>query len=143
MITAMIFCLILIIMTVVIHYEILGWISSRLLHFRIPSRARLLFAIFAIFVAHILEIWLYALAYFLLTNNFGLGNFGGQMDHAFENYLYFSTESYTSLGLGDIYPLGPLRLLTGTESLNGLLLIAWSASFAYLAMQKFWRLESK
>ena len=33
----------------------------------------------------------------------------------------------------------PLRILVGTESLNGLILITWSASFTYLSMEKFWQ----
>jgi potassium channel LctB len=37
--------------------------------------------------------------------------------------------SYTSLGLGDVYPGGSLRLITGVEALNGLLMIARSGSF--------------
>ena len=52
--------------------------------------------------------------------------------------LYFSLVTYTSLGYGDIAPLGPARLLAGIESLIGLGLIAWSASFTYLEMQRHW-----
>jgi len=55
------------------------------------------------------------------------------------DYIAFSAETYTSLGLGDIRPVGVLRLLAGTETLTGLILIAWSASFTYLAMSRFWR----
>ena len=47
--------------------------------------------------------------------------------------LNFSLVTYTSLGYGDIAPLGPARLLAGIESL-----IAWSASFTYLEMQRHW-----
>jgi hypothetical protein len=32
-----------------------------------------------------------------------------------------------------------LRVLAGVEALNGLLLIGWSASYAYIAMERFWR----
>jgi hypothetical protein len=49
--------------------------------------------------------------------------------------------SYTSLGLGDVYPQGGVRLLTGVEALVGLLMIAWSASFTYLSMEKYWPLH--
>jgi len=52
--------------------------------------------------------------------------------------MYFSAETYTSLGFGDITPVGPIRLLAGIEALNGLLLIGWSASFTYIAMERFW-----
>jgi hypothetical protein len=40
-------------------------------------------------------------------------------------------------------PSGSLRLLAGVEALNGLLLIGWSASYVYIAMERFWREESK
>ncbi|NIQ12844.1 MAG: two pore domain potassium channel family protein, partial [Candidatus Dadabacteria bacterium] len=47
--------------------------------------------------------------------------------------------TYTSLGMGDIYPLGrPIRFLTGLESLTGLVLITWTASFLFIEMQRFW-----
>ena len=43
-----------------------------------------------------------------------------------------------TLGFGDIYPVGDLRLIASVEALNGLLMLGWSASFIYLAMEKFW-----
>ena len=52
--------------------------------------------------------------------------------------MYFSAETYTSLGFGDLTPNGPVRLLAGVEALNGLLLIGWSASFTYISMERFW-----
>jgi len=52
--------------------------------------------------------------------------------------MYFSAETYTSLGFGDMTPIGPIRLIAAVEALNGLLLIGWSASFTYISMEKFW-----
>ena len=49
--------------------------------------------------------------------------------------------SCSSLGHGDIYPLGGLRLMAGIETITGLMVIAWPASFTYLAMEKFWDLH--
>jgi len=54
--------------------------------------------------------------------------------------IYFSAETYTSLGFGDVTPVGHMRLLVGVEALNGLLLVAWSASYTYLSMERFWSL---
>jgi hypothetical protein len=34
-----------------------------------------------------------------------------------------------------------MRLVSGVEALNGLLLIGWSASFTYLAMERYWPLH--
>ena len=45
------------------------------------------------------------------------------------------------MGFGDITPEGPLRLLVGTEALVGLVLITWSASFSFIAMQYYWKAE--
>ena len=129
--------------TVLIHYEALTLIS-RFLHPRFDNpRKQMVLVIVAIFAAHTVEIWLYALAYYLLdqlTPVADILDVAGNMTGSFLDYLYFSTVSYTSLGLGDLYPVGPVRLLTGIESLNGLLLIGWSASFTYLVMEKRWRL---
>ena len=58
------------------------------------------------------------------------------------NCLYFSAETYTSLGFGDLTPVGPVRLLAGTEALNGLLLIGWSASYTTIAMEHFWHINN-
>ena len=52
--------------------------------------------------------------------------------------LYFSGAVYTSLGFGDIVPEGPGRLFAVTEAVTGLVLIAWSASFTFLQMQRNW-----
>lgn len=141
MLLAMLCGVVLVFVTVLIHYEALRITSSVMAHLTMPPRPRLLVVIFAVFLAHTLEIWIYALGYYLLGHDFGLGvlgEFGGMFGYQFRDFLYFSTITYTSLGLGDVYPLGDLRLIAGIEALTGLLMIGWSASFTYLAMEKFW-----
>lgn len=129
--------------TVLIHYEALTLIS-RFLHPRFENpRQQMLVVIIGVFTAHTLEVWLYAFAYYLLdmlTPMADIIDVADNLSGSFLDYLYFSTVSYTSLGLGDLYPVGPIRLMTGIESLNGLLLIGWSASFTYLVMEKRWRI---
>jgi hypothetical protein len=132
------FAALLVVASTLLHYEALRLLSAWLPHLRIRPRSRLLAVIFGVFVGHLLEIACYALAYYYLHDHFGLGGFGGKFADNYSTYFYFSAESYTSIGLGDIYPLGSLRLITGVEALNGLLLIGWSASFTYLAMQRYW-----
>lgn len=143
MIISSIFAAILVILSTFTHYEVLRLLSATVPRIRIRPRARLLVVLFGTFSGHMLEIGFYALAYYYLRDHFDLGNFGGQFADSFSSYLYFSAEAYTSIGLGDIYPLGPLRLITGIEALNGLLLIGWSASFTYLVMQKFWNFKER
>lgn len=53
-------------------------------------------------------------------------------------HVYFSFTTYTSLGYGDIVPVGPARFIAGLESLMGLVLIAWTASFTYFEMTLYW-----
>ncbi|MFZ0693339.1 MAG: potassium channel family protein [Alphaproteobacteria bacterium] len=57
------------------------------------------------------------------------------------DYVYFSAITDASLGLGDVFPLGQARLLTGVEALNGLVLIGWSASFTDVIMKRLWPLH--
>ena len=52
---------------------------------------------------------------------------------------YLSFASFTTVGFGDVYATGNLRFLTVLESLTGLVLITWSASFIYLQMERYWR----
>ena len=131
MIVIAVVCALLVVGTTAIHYEVLRGLSAGLPRLRIPSRGKLLVVIFATFLAHAVEIVLYAVAVYLL------GHF------SFNVSLYFSAETYTSLGYGDVVPTGDLRLLAGVEALNGLLLIGWSASYTYIAMERFWQAESK
>jgi len=74
------------------------------------------------------------------SNVFGLGELGGSAIGTFGGFMYFSVTSYTTLGVGDIFPVGALRVIAGAESLLGLLMITWSASFTFIYMERFWRL---
>ena len=131
-------CLFLIAITTLIHYEVLRGLHVGLPKLQIPVRTKLLVVIFVTFLAHVVEIGLYGLALFTLIRYMDVGSLHGQSETNLLECLYFSAETYTSLGLGDIAPRGPVRLLAGVEALNGLLLIAWSASYTYLSMEKFW-----
>jgi hypothetical protein len=141
MIPALLAATLLVIATVLIHYEALRFTFDRLRTIRLPPRPRILIVIVAVFAAHVVEIWLYGLAYWLSIDAFGLGGFGGQPVAGFEDSLYFSAVTYTSLGFGDYYPTRNLRLIAAAEALNGLVLIGWSASFTYVAMVTYWPLH--
>jgi hypothetical protein len=141
MIPAMIASTVLVVLTTLIHYEVLRFASVHLADIPVPPRARILVVVAAAFTAHTIEVWLYAFAYFLSIEAFDLGGFGGQPLGGFEDSLYFSVVTYTSLGLGDYFPTRALRMIAGVEALNGLLMIGWSASFTYLAMEKYWPLH--
>lgn len=131
-------CLLLIALATVIHYEGLSLLSRWLPGLPMRSRAKLLVVVFVVFLAHVLEIALYGAGFHVLSNQFGLGGFSGVAQASLSNCLYFSAETYSSLGFGDLTPSGPMRLLAGVEALNGLLLIGWSASYIYISMERFW-----
>ena len=133
-----IFCVVLLVLTTIIHYEVLRVLTAGLPAFRTPPRAKLVVVIFSAFLAHAAEILLYAVAIYVLVRYLGTGTRGGASDFSLTQCLYFSAETYSSLGYGDIVPGGDLRLLAGVEVLNGLLLIGWSASYTYIAMERFW-----
>lgn len=134
-------CLGLLVLTTLIHYEVLRGLSLALPQVQIRPRAKLIVVIITAFLAHVVEIALYALAIYCLVRFAGLGTLGDSARFGFDVSLYFSAETYTSLGYGDVVPGGDLRLVAGAEALNGLLLIGWSASYAYIAMERFWNRE--
>ena len=129
---------VLVVVTVLIHFECLRVLWERVPALAIRNRFKMLVIIFGTFVAHTLEIWCYAIAFYVFDLISDAAMFGGRWSDNFLGYLYFSAVSYTSLGLGDMYPIGPVRLITGIEALNGLVLIAWTASFTYLSLERFW-----
>jgi len=129
---------VLVLLTSIIHYEVLRLLSAGLPVIALPGRKILVFVILGTFVAHAMEGFSYAVAYWLLSHFSTLGSIGPMSHTTFASCLYFSAETYTSLGYGDIVPTGALRLLAGTEALNGLLLIGWSASYIYVSMERLW-----
>lgn len=128
-----------VILSCLFHYEILHLLQTKLLDkmAKKPLRKFLLLTI-VLFSAHTLEVWLYMFVY-LGLNYLEMGSLMGlSLAGSWSDYLYFSTASYTTLGVGDIYPTGAMRLITGIEAVNGLMLVAWSATFFYFHMEKRW-----
>lgn len=65
--------------------------------------------------------------------------FADEARRRFLDYLYFSTETNTSLGFGDARLLtDDMRLLAGIEAMIGLVLIAWTASCNSFMFQHYW-----
>ncbi len=137
------FAVALVIATVLIHYEVLRATSRLVTTVPIAARTRILLVLAGIFTAHILEVCLYALAYMLMSEHLALGSVQGASAGAFADFFYFSITCYTTLGLGDVFPSGAMRIIAGIEALNGFVLIGWSTSFTYLAMERFWREAKK
>ena len=130
---------ILVIMFVVlIHYEFLYRMSNAIPKMKIKHRFRIVLGVFGALIAHSIEIWLFAMMYYLLPWFENLGSLTGDFNGSLMDSAYFSYTTYTTLGFGDIQPHGAIRLFVGLESLTGLLLITWTASFLYFEMQRYW-----
>ena len=143
MLAVMISSLLLVAVTTLLHYEVLRGLNAWLPRLRMPARPKLLIVMFGAFFAHAVEMAIYGGVLYALIVNLEVGTLRGVAGFSLTNCLYFSAETYTSLGFGDLEPVGPVRLIAGVEALNGLLLIAWSASFAYLSMERFWSSPSQ
>ena len=84
-----------------------------------------------VFVLHTLEIVVWAIAYQLVLPVNELASF--------EEAVYFSFVTFTTLGYGDITLSEGWRLLSGIESLNGILLVGWTTAMIFSVVQSIWR----
>jgi hypothetical protein len=128
-------------MAVLVHYEFLYRSTAFLPKLPIRHRYRIVVGTFGLLIAHSIEIWIFASAYYLMNQTDGWGTLTGNFDGSLMDCVYYSFTVYTTLGFGDISPLGRIRYLTGLESLTGLLLITWTASFLYLEMRRHWNYD--
>lgn len=124
-----------------IHFEVLNWLTVYTPSTRISRRVSILLGVFGALGAHLIEIWIFGIGIFLLLKTGTIGTLEGNTTQSLMDCVYFSLTTYTSLGFGDIAPVGWIRFTAGMETLTGLVLIAWTASFMFLEMQKHWRIK--
>lgn len=124
---------------VAFHYEGMSLLSARLPRLAFKRRARIVVLILGMLVVHVIEVWIFAAAYYVLDAWPELGRLAGEFHEGALDFVYFSVVTYSSLGYGDLVPMGPLRILAGCETLLGLSLLTWTASFAFLEMQRDWQ----
>jgi len=128
-------------LVVLIHYEFLYRMSNAIPKMKIKHRFRIVFGVFGALIAHSIEVLLFSFVYYLLPWFKNLGSLTGDFDGSLMDCIYFSYTTYSTLGFGDIQPHGNIRNFVGLESLTGLLLITWTASFLYFEMQRYWDRE--
>ena len=125
-----------------LHYEALRMLLHRLYgrHISRPWVVRLLLVLVAI---HGAEVGLYAGAYAFGTEVLGLGGLAGGSAHGFVDFCYFAAETYSTLGYGDLVPVGALRVIASVEALNGVLLLTLSGAFLSGMLRDSYQMEAR
>ena len=91
----------------------------------------LVYTALIILALHTLEIVIWAITYKNLVPINELASF--------EEAVYFSIVTFTSLGYGDVTLSEGWRLLSGIEALNGIILVGWSTAMIFAVVQHVWR----
>ena len=128
-----------VIICVLVHFEGLRFITDHFPHPKWHPRRRILFLSFAVLFLHVVEIWIFGTAYWIFVADGGYGEVAGVDEPTFIDCVYFSAVVFSTVGFGDMYPTGPLRVIVGVEAVTGLTLITWSASYTFVEMLKTWR----
>jgi hypothetical protein len=139
MVATIVVSLLLIVLCVVCHMALFRWMADALPRLKSLRRWRITTLVVGALVVHLFEIVLFTVGFWILAPLEDTGALQGSMALDFDEFFYYSAVTYTTLGFGDITPIGPLRILTAVESLTGLILIAWTASIILLAMQHLGR----
>ena len=125
---------------VLVHYEGLSRLSVWLMMRHDGQRRRkVLYGIFGVLGLHVAEIWIFGIAIWALLFYPNAGHVTGVASLGLLDAVYLSAVTFTTVGFGDVAPVGPIRFLSGTMALTGFVLVTWSASFTYLEMERFWR----
>ncbi|MEM6458330.1 MAG: potassium channel family protein, partial [Planctomycetota bacterium] len=118
--TVILVAVIAVVASVVLHGLCMRVIYERYAHTGGRPWLKLSSIVLVLLLAHLVQIALFAVAYLWLDRGAGdlVGDYGG----GFGDAVYFSAAVYTTVGFGDITPVGHLRLLVGIEALTGLML---------------------
>ena len=122
----------LVVVTVLVHGVSLDIIlrTLRAIGMETLTRWRLLslsLLVLAVFSAHLIEIWIWAVFYFFIEEI-----------PTFKTALYFSTSSFTTVGYGDLTLSEEWRLLGSMESANGMILFGWSTAFIFTVIHRIY-----
>jgi len=98
---------------------------------RVNSRTRTLqmvvmgLVVCGLFTLHMIEIGVYAAIYWSM----------GALS-PFDDALYFSAVTFTTIGYGDVVVTGPWRLVAAFEGLTGITLAGWSVAFLVVVVRR-------
>nr|WP_321456674.1 ion channel [uncultured Cohaesibacter sp.] len=82
--------------------------------------------VLGVFVIHALQIWVWAVTYWAV----------GAL-HEFDEALYFSTVTFSTLGYGDIILSERWRILGALEGIAGFIYIGWSTAYLIGASKRY------
>ena len=88
----------------------------------------LISSVLLLLVLHTIEIAVWALAFLQVLPHGQLGSF--------EEAMYFSFVTFTTLGYGDITLAEGFRIMSGIEALNGIILVGWSTALLFAIVQR-------
>lgn len=88
----------------------------------------------ALITLHLIEVMVWALAYYLLPGEAGL--------ISFPQAAYFSIVTFTTLGYGDITLNEQWRFLAGMEAMVGIAVFGLTTAISFAVIQKCWHLVS-
>ncbi len=126
--------------SVLVHYEGLTLLSRGLARWHVSQRRRrVLYGICGVLMLHVAEIWIFGTATWALLQVDNTGSIAGVHPVGLLDAVYMAAATYTTVGFGDLAPVGPIRFIAGTMAVVGFVLIGWSASFTYLEMVRDWR----
>lgn len=126
---------------VFLHYEGLRALAYFVEHVHHAPRRYIIVIILGTIALHIVSVGVFAVVYYLAVEIWQISAFGNSFNHSALDYFYYSAQVYTTLGFGDLAPVGPLRILTSVQPIGALILFAWSGSFTYLTINKLWKLH--
>jgi Ion channel len=141
MLIVLLVALLCLVLCVGLHYQVFALLSTKLARVRAKERWRVMIGVAVALVAHLVEIGIFAAAMACLHQlppEWNVGELKGAQVGFAPDYVYCSAMAYTTLGFEQITPTGSIRLLIGVEALVGLVLVAWSASFTYVQMGRYW-----
>lgn len=115
----------------VVLLEKAGPLSYKIFHlfWKMPM---MIITVIMVFLAHIVEIWLWALVFLYIEPN---------VVNDIETALYFSGSNFTTLGSADLFLEKGWRLLGTFEAANGFMLFGWSTAFIFEIISKLYRDE--
>ena len=85
------------------------------------------------FLAIVLEVWLWALLYLFNPLVSTLPNL--------ETAFYFSMVTFTTLGYGDVVLTGPWRTLASIQAANGVIIFGWTTALIFYFIQHIYKEE--